>query len=242
MSRPLRIVIGSSFFGAGNFGDDLMLAGFLDQMSAGTRVSVLAFTPHDIASQRLRFPQVTWVVDDHAAREHALAEADLWLNLGGTPFQLDGAPWMLDHLSQELERCSRAKVPMAYLGVGCESEAAAADPRAKALLGASAHVWTRDAPSARYLMDVAPGATIEIGADLAHLEFELGILPKIESGTLGLLIAFEHEGAVRIPALEDVIEARAAAPTRWLIQDGRTSPHTERWNYGALSRRGSSGT
>lgn len=235
MSRPTRIVIGPNFFGAGNFGDDLMLAGFLDQVPSGTPVSIVAFTPHDIESQRLRFPQVAWAPDEDAARGRALAEADLWLCLGDTPFQLDSGPWMLDHLSRELEHCSRAKVPMAYLGVGCESEAAAADPRTKALLAASTRVWTRDALSGRCLMGVAPSAAVEIGSDLAHLEFEIGVFPTVESGTLGLLIAYEQEGLVRVPALEQLIEARASAPTRWLIQDGRIFPYAERWNYGALS-------
>ena len=74
MSRPLRLVIGPNFFGAGNFGDDLMLAGFLEQMPSGTSIGITAFTPHDIESQRRRFPAVAWFPDEDDAREAALRD------------------------------------------------------------------------------------------------------------------------------------------------------------------------
>lgn len=234
-SLSRRVLIGPNFFGAGNFGDDLMLAGFLDQLPPHSGLSIDAFTPHDIESQRRRFPQVTWARDDDAARERAIAEADVWLSLGSTPFQLDSGPWMLDHLSRERERCARFKVPMVYLGAGCESEEVVRDFRAKALVAASTRLWTRDALSATYLTDAVPSATVEIGADLAHLEFEVGITPKIETGMLGLVIAYELAGLVPERAIEDLIDRRAPDSTRWLIQEERNFRYTERWNFDALS-------
>jgi hypothetical protein len=235
VSRPLRLVIGPNFFGAGNFGDDLMLAGFLEQMPSGTSIGITAFTPHDIESQRRRFPAVAWFPDEDDAREAALRDADVWLALGDTPFQLDSGPWMLDHLARERERCLELNVPMAYLGVGCESEAAALDSRSKELLAAATRIWTRDALSAHYLADAAPGTAVETGADLAHLAFEVGISPTLERGLLGLLIAYEREGLVPSRALDDLIDGRPGAPSRWLVQEGRHFPYTERWNYDALS-------
>jgi len=232
--KQSRIVIGPNFFGAGNFGDDLMLEGFLNQAPPGA-IDVVAFTPHDIESQRRRFPAITWLPDDDAAREAALRNADVWLALGDTPFQLDSGPWMLDHLDRERERCLELNVPMAYLGVGCESDAAAWDPRSSELLASAACVWTRDALSARYLADAAPVTAVETGADLAHLAFEVGISPTLEKGLLGLLIAYEREGLVPARALDDLIDGRPGAPSRWLVQEGRHFPYTERWNYDALS-------
>jgi hypothetical protein len=233
MTFPLHIVIGPNVFGAGNFGDDLMLAGFVDRLPSAVRIT--AFTPHDIESQRRRFPQVTWLADDDAARDTALEDAVMWLALGDTPFQLDSGPWMLDFLMRERERCARSRIPMVYLGVGCESEAAAQDPRSRALLAAATRVWTRDGLSTELLSAAYPGALIQTGSDLAHLEFELGVSPTPEPGVLGLLIAYEREGVVPARALEDCIEGRPGAPMRWLIQEERSFPHTERWNYAALS-------
>jgi hypothetical protein len=48
------------------------------------RRSVVAFTPHDIESQRRRFPAITWLPDEDAAREAALRNADVWLALWAT--------------------------------------------------------------------------------------------------------------------------------------------------------------
>jgi polysaccharide pyruvyl transferase WcaK-like protein len=124
---------------------------------------------------------------------------------------------------------------MVYLGVGCESAAAANDRRSQALLAASTRVWTRDSLSTELLAAAYPSAAIQTGSDLAHLEFEIGVSSTPEQGVLGLLIAYEREGAVPTRALEDLIEGRPGAPLRWLIQEERSFPYTERWSYAALT-------
>src|SRR5271170_1935236 len=120
-----KIFMGHDFFGAGNFGDDLMLEGFLRcLLKSGNRAEVVAYTPHDIASQQRRFLAIEWHSSaDKQRREEHLRAADVWLGLGSTPFQLDSGPWMLDHLDSEREVCDQLGKPMVFLGVGCGSPA-----------------------------------------------------------------------------------------------------------------------
>jgi polysaccharide pyruvyl transferase WcaK-like protein len=232
----VRLFIGHNFFGAGNLGDDLMLAGFLTMLRAtAPEAQVTVCTPHDIASQRHRFPDVRWVADDESDREAAAREADLWLGLGDTPFQLDSGPWMLDHLARECERCERLGLPMAFLGVGCESRAAIDDPRARAVVAQAERIWTRDALSAELLAAAAPRDVVVLGADLAHVTLGAATAPRRETGVVGLLFAFEHPETVVLRGVEDFLARRAAGATRWLVQESRTFPFTERYLHAALS-------
>jgi hypothetical protein len=58
----LRIHIGHHFFGAGNIGDDLMIAGFLDALNSCQRDFTLSCAiPFDTGSQGIRFPEVNWL-------------------------------------------------------------------------------------------------------------------------------------------------------------------------------------
>ena len=229
----MNIVVGVDYFGAGNFGDELMLAGFLSELPPG--IELTALTPHDIESQRRRFPTIAWHGADDAARERAASQADLWLALGDTPFQLDSGPWMLEHLVRERVRCEAHGVPMAYLGVGCESEAAARDARTSAVLSSATRIWTRDAFSTACLSDAVAEDIVRTGADLAHLTLSRSTAALLEADTLGLLIGYERANLIPARALDDLIEHRPPGTTRWLVQEGRTFAHTERWNYAALS-------
>src|SRR5262245_9671031 len=121
------IHIGHHFFGAGNFGDDLMLQGFLDAC-AGREDTFTCCMP--FGSQHRRFPRVEWRSYEAAAREQSVRDCDVWLGLGGTPFQSDSGPWFLEHLAEELELCRRFRKPMYFLGVGVGNREALADPRA----------------------------------------------------------------------------------------------------------------
>ena len=64
----MHLHIGHTFFGAGNIGDDLVLAGFLDGISGAPGLRLTCGTRYDIASQRRRFPQIEWSVDTDASR------------------------------------------------------------------------------------------------------------------------------------------------------------------------------
>ena len=227
-----RIFLGQNYFGAGNLGDDLTLAGFL-QASAQAHVAVSACTSFDLASQQRRFPQIRWLPDEPAARDEALREADVWVALGDTPFQLDSGPWSLDHNERERHLCAALGKPMYWLGVGCESREAAADPRTRSLLASATGVWTRDANSTDLLRPFAGDRPIETGADLAHLVFTHET-PALERDRLGLLLAFERCDQFDLSELSRWIARFPPQTIRWLIQEVRELPHLERWILAAL--------
>jgi len=232
------IFFGHDFFGAGNFGDDLMLEGFVRcAASAGVRTTIVAGTPHDIASQRRRFPTIRWFVDDPEVRDEQLRACDVWLGLGDTPFQNESGPWSLDHLDRERERCQRFGKPMVFLGVGCDSPEAVRDLRGRRVAETATRIWTRDARSAEALGDVAASGVVELGSDLAHITLGTGRRPAPERALLGILLGLQRAGIVDLEALEQSLERRRRGSTRWLVQEARSFPCTERWNYANLSER-----
>lgn len=232
-----KIFIGHDFFGAGNFGDDLMLDGFLRSLAHfEARADVVACTSHDIASQRKRFPSIQWLPSSRdRERERALRNCDLWLGLGGTPFQLSSGPWSLDYLNRERALCRRLGKPMVFLGAGCEGSEAVQDARGCQVIQAAEYIWTRDVRSAEAIAPTAGQGLVDTGADLAHIALGAARRPPQEPAVLGLLLAFEKPGTVDIQAIDRQVSLRAPSATRWLIQEGRSFPFTERWNYSLLS-------
>src|ERR1700678_1927404 len=232
-----KIFLGHDFFGAGNFGDDLMLEGFLRCLrECGNPAEVVAYIPHDVESQQRRFSAIGWHSSaDKQRREAHLRPADVWLGLGGTPFQLNSGPWSLDHLNREREVCNRLGKTMVFLGVGCDSPAAVWDPRGRSVIEAAERTWTRDARSAELIGSVAVAGSVSQGSDLAHITLGSAARPAAEPGLLGLLLGLEDPGIVDIAALEQEIVRRCPARTRWLVQEMRSFPCTERWNFAGLS-------
>jgi polysaccharide pyruvyl transferase WcaK-like protein len=231
-----RIFFGHDFFGAGNFGDDLMLAGFLRRrISSDTQTTIVAVTPYDVESQRRRFPEVHWFSDGEGRREEQLRAADVWLGLGSTPFQIESGPWMLDHLDRERELCRRLKKPMLVLGVGCGSPDAVRDPRGRRVIEAAERIWVRDARSAEAIGSVAAPDVVELGADLAHIVLATTAKPQPEPSVLGLLLGLHATGIVDIVAVDESIARRPPWTTRWLVQEARSFPCTERWNFDGLT-------
>jgi polysaccharide pyruvyl transferase WcaK-like protein len=233
-----KIFIGHDFFGAGNFGDDLMLDGFLRSLlQSGKQAEVIACIPHDIDSQRRRFPTIKWLsAADGQHREEQLRRADVWLGLGDTPLQLASGPWSLDHLERERELCSRLRKPMLFLGVGCESPEAVRDPRGRRVIQAAERIWTRDGRSADAIDGAATAGVVVQGADLAHISLgAAAVRPAPEPDLLGLLLGLERPEMVNMVAVDQEIARRLPAKTRWLVQETRSFPCTERWNYAGLS-------
>jgi uncharacterized protein (TIGR03032 family) len=231
------IFIGHDFYGAGNFGDDLMLQGFLLRFAqAGRRERLVIATAYDIESQRRRFPEFEWISSvDYPARETALAESLVWLGLGATAFQMSSGPWMLDHVDRQRELCDRLNKPMIFLGVGCESLESVHDPKALRTIQAAQKIWTRDAESAHAIRRVAAPGVVTEGADLAHIAMASATKQAVQSEMLGLLLGLDGPGVVATSAVEMYLARRTPATTRWLVQEGRSFPCTELWNYAALS-------
>jgi hypothetical protein len=213
-----------------------MLDGFLRRLlSSGTQATIIAVTPYDIESQRRRFPEIQWFSDGEGRREEQLRAADVWLGLGSTPFQIESGPWMLDHLDRERELCGRLKKPMLFLGVGCGSPDAVRDPRGRRVVEAAERIWVRDERSAEAIGSVAAPGVVEQGADLAHIVLRATARPQPEPALLGLMLGLHAAGIVDILAVEESIARRPPGTTRWLVQEARSFPCTERWNFAGLS-------
>jgi polysaccharide pyruvyl transferase WcaK-like protein len=144
---------------------------------------------------------------------------------------------MLDHLDRERELCSRLRKPMLFLGVGCESPGSVQDPRGRRVIQAAQRIWTRDARSADVIDGVAGAGVVSQGADLAHIALAAAVRPAPEPDLLGVLLGLERPETVDLVAVEQEIARRLPVRTRWLLQETRSFPCTERWNYAGLSTR-----
>lgn len=222
----LRTVhIGHHFFGAGNIGDDLMLAGFLacvqDRLD---HLRLTCCTPHDRLALRRRFPQVDWLEYTPHARRRAIERADAWLGLGGSPFQISDGDWFAVHLAEEATICREAGVPMHFVGVGVNDASALERADLQAVLRQAAGVWTRDARSAHLL---APRARVQAGGDLAHvyLAERAGRSPEPRNG-LALCLRFHGEVAEHAAALLTLL-SQTPGEVQWLVQEIRPLPGCE---------------
>ncbi len=222
----LAIHLGFHFYGSGNVGDDLMLDGFLgllDDWNLGFRWS--GAIAGDVSSQSRRFPQVRWMSATHAHRAQAIADCDVWLGLGDTPFQTDSGPWMLDYLSTEVDLCLRHDKPMFLLGVGVGDRGALSDPRTQKVVDAATMIWTRDDRSAELLSTIAPSDKIIAGADLAHLSLRREIRSPNDSASMGWLLNFENSSLLDLKVLEELLAAHGG---HWLVQEVRELEGSER--------------
>lgn len=217
--------IGHHFFGAGNIGDDLMLAGFLrcvqDRLD---RLRFTCCTPHDRLALRRRFPQVEWLEYTSEGRRRGVERADAWLGLGGSPFQISDGDWFALHLAEEAAVCRAAGVPMHFVGVGVNDADALDRADLQAVLQQAAAVWTRDARSARLL---AGRARVQAGADLAHvyLAQRASQLPEPRGG-LALCLRFPGDVAARVADLPSLLH-QIPGEVPWLVQEVRRLPACE---------------
>ncbi len=162
VSPSLRI--GFDFFGAGNVGDDLMLAGFLDLVPVG--VVIRGDLPADsIPPMRVRFPRVQWTPLPAGKPD----PGEVWIGAGGTPFQVLSGRGGLTRLQAALQTHGFDSALM--VGVGAEREAQSEKVLGRAIVSRLDYISTRDQMSGDLLVntfDAAP-ATISVGSDLANV-------------------------------------------------------------------------
>jgi polysaccharide pyruvyl transferase WcaK-like protein/2-polyprenyl-3-methyl-5-hydroxy-6-metoxy-1,4-benzoquinol methylase len=220
--RPLRLHIGHHFFGAGNMGDDLMLAGFLMAIEGLNRpVRFTCAMPFDPRPQEIRFPQIEWLPYDPAAREAAIRECDAWVGVGGTPFQTVVGPWMLEHLVAECDLCSRHGKPMYFVGIGVNEPQALADARARLILESASRIWARDKRSAQLLSEVAGESKVSAAADLGHVYLRNHAFAPMEDDAVGFVLHFEDSRQVDLNAVYELSVGLKPRPQRWLVQEIR---------------------
>lgn len=232
----MRIHLGHHFYGAGNLGDDFMVAGFLAaQRELAAGATLTGSVPFAAAPLARRFPEIDWRPYAWSERERSIAECDLWLGLGGSPFQHAQSRWFLDHLIEEAALCRRWGKPMVYLGVGLQSETEATAGEVRSLVEQAAGIWTRDPQSAEWLARGAAGARVAVGADLAHVWFRQAAPPAAKAGRFTLVANFDY-GVW--PGQAAMLAAASALPMRewiWLAQEARPLPGAEKVLHAGLS-------
>ena len=231
----MRIHLGHHFYGAGNLGDDFMLAGFLAAMrTLAPRTTFTGSVPFALEPLRRRFPAVEWLPYEPAARARAISACDAWLGLGGSPFQHALSRWFLDHLVSDAALCTRGQKPMFFLGIGVQSPAELADADVRRICTQSAGIWTRDPKSAEYLAALPRPPPVEAAADVAHLFFRDHAPPPASPGRLTLVANFDYGPW---PGREAFLRAAAERPFAqriWLAQESRELPGAERALHAAL--------
>ncbi|PAW65905.1 MAG: hypothetical protein B9S34_09490 [Opitutia bacterium Tous-C1TDCM] len=231
----MRLHLGHHFYGAGNLGDDFMLAGFLAalrQLAPGTRFTCAV--PFERAPLAARFPEIEWLPYSAEARRAAIADCDAWVGLGGSPFQSAQSRWFIDHLIEDAAFCAAAGKPMDYLGVGVQTAAELQAPGLAALVGQARGIWTRDAAAAERLAAAAPATPVRAAADLAHLWFRANPPPPAAPGRATLVANFDYG---TWPGRDACLAAVAALPPGercWLAQEARPLPGAEIALHAAL--------
>ncbi len=231
----MRIHLGHHFYGAGNLGDDFMLAGFLGAMrTLAPDTTFTACVPFPLEPLRRRFPVIEWLPCDDASRTRCIQVCDVWLGLGGSPFQSAHSRWFLDHLVGEQERCQRFGKPMYFLGVGVQQAEELADADLQRLCAGAAGIWTRDTASAERLRSLSAPPPVTAAADLAHLFFAQQPPPPSVPGRLTAVLNFDYAGW---PGQADALAAMSLLPASdrvWLAQETRELPGAERALFAAL--------
>jgi hypothetical protein len=228
--------LGHHFYGAGNVGDDFMLAGFLAALGP-RRTKLTCCVPHPIKPLARRFPEIDWRPYDEASRRNCIENCDMWLGLGGSPWQAGVSSWFADHLAMERRWCEAKGKPMYFLCVGSQDRAGLANPELRAAAEFAQAIWTRDAAAAEPLSRLAGAAgRVRTAADLAHLFFEAHRPPPAATGRLTAVLNFDY--AVW-PAMGVALAALDRLPAReriWLAQEARALPGAERELFQSLPK------
>ncbi len=225
----MRLHLGHHFYGAGNLGDDFMLAGFLHALRTllpGARLT--ANIPFPLGPVRTRTPEVDWQPYNLSQRQQNIQACDAWLGFGGSPFQSALSRWFVDHLLADAEICRAAGKPMYFLGVGVQSASELDVAEVRGLCAQSAGIWTRDSASAHRLRRISEISSVASAADLAHIFFQHTPPPQAQAGQVTIVPNFDYgvwNG--RDACLRAIDQLRPAARV-WLAQETRELPGAEK--------------
>jgi hypothetical protein len=230
------ISLGFDFYGSGNIGDDLMLAGFLDALAAGPPAPALeGRSRFRLGSQQARFPQVAWA-DSAAVARGAVAGGECWAGVGDTPFQLTCGTWFLDYLLAELPRIQACEW-RALVNVGAETEIQNRREDFARIASVFDAISVRDEHSRGVLVDVlkVPPERVFCAADLAHVTLARLSFPARKSVRLGVIVNGDTLSANDIRQVRDFIVAQPD-PVRFIAQEVRNEPDQEQAIYARCAR------
>jgi polysaccharide pyruvyl transferase WcaK-like protein len=230
MRRALNVF---NFWGAGNMGDDLMLAGFLqalDQLGVSYKGRLSSLCSHNVASQTIRFPKVNWI-DSSTSQgwRVALAHTELVVGLGDTPFQLTSGDWSLKHL-EEVCKCIPAGAETVFINIGAEQECLSRAKEFAAILHYVSRCSTRDSFSHSVLRKVSGNSNtqLSVGGDLANISHE-SISRKMSSNgkyKLGIIVGYDTLSTADLSAIKEAINA-TGGPVAFITGDCRDGPGFE---------------
>ena len=219
--------IGHHFYGSGNLGDDFMMAGFLNALKT-TKIRLTCCVPYELDSLVKRFPQVTWQPYTRESRAHAIATCDLWLGLGGSPFQSSVSPWFEDHLEYEANLCLKYHKTMVFLGIGGQDAEAYNRPKLSSIAHQAHHFWVRDDITHKALIkNGIDNNKISLKADLSHLFFQSHILPQIHPGRLSTVLNFDYGTWKHLNTVIESLSDLSPTEQIWLSQELRPLPGAE---------------
>ena len=220
-----RIHIGHHFFGSGNLGDDFVLSALLSALK-DKAVRYSCCVPYDLATLKLRYPQIEWKPYTHESRSEAIQGCDLWLGLGGSPFQSEVSNWFIKHLSDEATLCSRFNKEMFFLGIGGQDAKAYTNEDIGQIMSRASAIWTRD--DATYEALQKKKANVFLGADLSHALFDECLPPAATPGRLTAALNFDYKQWSNLPDLIQTLEALSPKERVWMIQESRDIPGAEK--------------
>lgn len=237
---PASILMGFVFFGAGNIGDDLMVAGFVQALSIlnpELPTKLYSKTRHNVASQRIRFPEISWTHTEDK-KVYNPVEIECWAGVGDTPFQLTSGDWSLQILLSDLAVIPKFKNRV-LVNIGAETEI---QPRARdfaRVANAFQRISTRDENSTRILVDLlgVPSSRVFTGSDLANISLP-GILENRtinKEFDLGLIIAGDTLSKKDIKEVGEFI-ANRTDPVAFIAGETRLEPSFERGIFAKLTR------
>ena len=170
----MRMLIGLEIYGAGNIGEDLQLAGFLES------VAKLGFKNHSyvcsisfcLKSQKLRFPEIKWIGERN--RHKLIDDCDIWLGVGDTPFQVTSGPAMLRFLKSEVDYCAEKGKPVLMFCSGAEEEARRKKAGFASIIKNIKVISARDEASANIIQNDfdCPNVDVKPFADLANISLK----------------------------------------------------------------------
>ncbi|MGH7943458.1 MAG: polysaccharide pyruvyl transferase family protein [Opitutaceae bacterium] len=231
----MRIHLGHHFYGAGNLGDDFMLAGFLDALRtlepAATFTCCVPFAREPLMQ---RFPTVEWLPYEDATRSRCIERCDVWLGVGGSPFQSALSRWFIDHLVTDAGLCARARKPMFFLGVGVQTTDELSVTDARHVCSQAAGIWTRDVASAERIRALIPPPPVFAAGDLAHIFFRNSPPPPARPGCLTVVANFDCGAWTGQSGFLRALQTLPASDRIWLAQESRKLPGGERALFATL--------
>lgn len=241
MDLPAKIILGFDFYGSGNLGDDLMLAGFLaglEELCPQQNTQIIGTSRFDLLSQQKRFGSIRWVTPAEflALGERPASEAIL-AGVGDTPVQATCGRWSLDHLLN-LRSCFKG-AKRVLINIGAEAEAQSHAAEFKEALNQFERISVRDAFSADVLRSLlgGPADSVVCGGDLASLALKRIAFSKRTASRTGrcLVIAADTLEPADLEAVEEYLETSERVD--FIANDVKKEPNMESELYRRLAPR-----